>query len=109
MFGKRYYIHRGFFYLVSFIYGPFQKGGPMGTLAWGELHSLIRSPVYVLLLPPAGRVLCCYLFLIKGNTRWGHMGGWSHTSVTILLLSTYATGNDCRLLRKRVSLFCTKA
>jgi len=29
--------------------------------------------------------------------------------VTILLLSTYATGNDRRLLRKRVSLFCTKA
>jgi len=29
--------------------------------------------------------------------------------VTILLLSRYATGNDCRLLRKRVSLFCTKA
>jgi len=31
------------------------------------------------------------------------------TPVTILLLSTYATGNDCRLLRKLVSLFCTKA
>jgi len=29
--------------------------------------------------------------------------------VTILVLSTYATGNDCHLLRKRVSLFCTKA
>ena len=28
--------------------------------------------------------------------------------VTILLLSTHATGNDCRPLRKRVSLFCTK-
>jgi len=30
-------------------------------------------------------------------------------SVTILLLSTYATGNDRRLLRKRVSFFYTKA
>jgi len=29
--------------------------------------------------------------------------------ITILLLNTYATGNDCRLLRKQVSLFCTKA
>jgi len=29
--------------------------------------------------------------------------------VTILLLNTYATGNDRRFLRKRVSLFCTKA
>ena len=29
--------------------------------------------------------------------------------VTILLLSTYATGNDRRVLCKRVSLFCTKA
>ena len=29
--------------------------------------------------------------------------------VTILLLSTYATGNDSRLLRKRVSFLCTKA
>ena len=29
--------------------------------------------------------------------------------VTILLSSRYATGNDSRLLRKRVSLFCTRA
>jgi len=38
-------------------------------------------------------------------------GKFSKTSfgVTILLLSTYATGNDCYLLRKRISLFCTKA
>jgi len=29
-------------------------------------------------------------------------------SVTILLLSRYATGNDCRLLGKQVSFSCTK-
>jgi len=29
----------------------------------------------------------------------------TRSSVTILLLNTYATGNDCRVLRKRVSFF----